>query len=370
MIVARWFITLLAITGVIGGLGFIKFTQISEAIAQAASIPEHTETTEAISPLVTPFAPQTQVIGEVVAPEQVELRTEISGRIVKLGFRPGERVAEDQLLVQMDTTEEVAQLAAAEADAKLAAIKFERAKKLRSTGSGSQSTLDNTQALLETAKAQVAQIKSRIQKKTLRAPFAGKTNTSTLSLGQILGPNELITQIVGDTDSIWVDFKLPQTHMELKVGGSVTVIGQGGEQIIATIMHRDATISTTTRTRIYRARVEVQQFGMVHGAFVQLQVPDALLKDYLSLPVTSVQTDSYGQFVYLLHPDEQEGAYRAERRDVRDLFYLGDTVLVGQGLSPNELVATNGAFKLAPGVLVYLSSPSDTPQQISSANYQ
>ncbi|WP_108817502.1 efflux RND transporter periplasmic adaptor subunit [Pseudovibrio sp. Alg231-02] len=370
MVVVRWFIALLAITGVIGGLGYVKFTQVSEAIAQAALIPEHTETTEAFSPKTVKYAPQIQVIGEVIAPEQVELRTEISGRIVQLGFQPGDPVAEDQLLVQMDVSEEIAQLAATEADEKLAAIKFERAKKLRSTGSGSQSTLDNAQALLETAKAQVAQIKSRIQKKTIRAPFAGKTNTSTLSLGQILGANELITQIVGQTDRVWVDFKLPQHHMELGAGAGVTVIGQKGKQITATIIHRDATISTTTRTRTHRAEVFAQHLGMAHGAFVELMVPVARDKDYLSLPVTAVQTDGYGQFVYILHPDEQEGAYRAERRDVSHLFYLGESVLVDQGLTSNELVATNGAFKLAPGVLVYLSSPSDTPQQISSATYQ
>ncbi|SFT50856.1 membrane fusion protein, multidrug efflux system [Pseudovibrio denitrificans] len=365
MTVARWFFALLAITGLVGGLGYIKFTQITEAIAQAALIPEHSEATEAVYPQSTLYAPQTQVIGEVVAPKQVELRTEISGRVVNLGFKPGDWVEKHQLLVQMDVSEETAELAAAEADVELAAIKFERAQKLRSTGSGSQSALDNARALLDTSKAKVGQIKSRILKKTIRAPFAGKTNTTVLSVGEFLGVNELITQVVGDTDDIWIDFKLPQHQMELAIGDEVTAIGADAKPVTATVIHRDAAISTSTRTRVHRATVSVSDLQLIHGAFVEVLVPAAPAKDYSALPSSSIQSDSYGQFVYALAQDEQS-AYRATRKDIADLQYLGETVLIGQGISQGDLIATDGGFKLSPGMLVELITPQ-TQQQISSA---
>ncbi|MES0871383.1 efflux RND transporter periplasmic adaptor subunit [Pseudovibrio sp. SCP19] len=364
MTVARWFFALLAITGLVGGLGYIKFTQITEAIAQAELIPEHSEATEAVHPQSTLYAPQTQVIGEVVAPKQVELRTEISGRVVKLGFKPGDWVEKYQLLVQMDVSEETAELAAAEADVALATIKFERAQKLRSTGSGSQSALDNARALLDTSKAKVGQIKSRIQKKTIKAPFAGETNTTVLSVGEFLGVNELITQVVGDTDDIWIDFKLPQHQMELAIGDEVTAIGADAKPVTATVIHRDAAISTSTRTRVHRATVSASDLQLIHGAFVEVLVPTAPAKNYSTLPSSSIQSDSYGQFVYALAQDEQS-AYRATRQDVADLHYLGETVLVGQGVSQGDLIATDGGFKLSPGMLVELITPQ-TQQQISS----
>ena len=136
-----WVAVLLAIGATAGGLGYYKYAEISAAIAAAEAFPEPREAVEAVRVRRGEWAASTRAVGTVVALRQVELRNELPGTVVEMGFASGDIVEAGQVLVRLDTSQERAALAAAQAEARLARVVFDRRDRLaferRRLGAGS-----------------------------------------------------------------------------------------------------------------------------------------------------------------------------------------------------------------------------------------
>ncbi|KIC41955.1 hypothetical protein RA27_00645 [Ruegeria sp. ANG-R] len=358
----RWIILTIFLTAVIGGLGFIKFTQISAAIAAGKAYPEHSESVEAVTTELSSFAPVTRLSGEVVVPNYVVIQSQHAGQITELGFDPGDRVEEGQLLVQLDVGSELARLTGARAEVELARLDLDRAEKLFGSGNANKVRLDQAQATYDMARSEVAVIEQTIAQKTIRAPFSGQTRPGLLSMGQYLTIGAEVTRITDQRETLWVDFRLPQFLGDLAVGDDLQIKDVQGQALAGRIISRGPEVAPNTRTRLYRAEVQLEApvRYLSHGSFVEVELSLSAPVQVVELPVTALQSDAYGQFVNVLEPAEQEGAFRAKRNDVTDVYYHGDRVLIGGGLGQGQLVAADGAFKLYPGVLTYVVD--DLPQ--------
>lgn len=360
----RWVLLATLLSAVVGSLGFIKFAQISAAIAAGEAYPEHSESVEAVKTEKSSFAPITRLPGEVVVPNFVALQSQHAGQIAELGFQPGNAVEAGQLLVQLDVRLELAQLNGARAEAELAQLALERFEKLYSAGHANKARLDQAQANYDIARSAVDVIEQTVAQKTIRAPFSGQTRPGQLSVGQYLTIGAEVARITDQRETVWVDFRLPQFLGDLAVGSGLRVEDVQGQMLTGSIIARGAEVASNTRTRLYRAEVHLIQTdsptSLSHGSFVEVELSLAESAPVIELPNTALQSDTYGQFVNLLNPAEQDGAFRANRRDVSGVYYRGDRVLISSGLEPGLLVATDGAFKLYPDVLTYVVD--DLPQ--------
>jgi len=347
-------VLVVVLAAVIGGLGYFKFSQITAEIAAAESYPEHSESVEAITTSLSQYSPDMQLSGEVVVPDRVVVRSQHAGQIAQVGFQPGEAVEAGQLLVQLDIAEEEARLKGAQAQVELARLDLDRIKKLFKAGHANEARLDSAQASYDMALSTVAVIEQTIEQKTTRAPFGGMTRPGNLKVGQYLTIGTEITEITDRREAVWVDFRLPQFLGTLPIGSPVGVSVGRVNTVEGQVVSRDEAVASGSRTRLYRALVIGLDEAAAHGAFVEVTVTLGETLDVIGLPVAALQSDAYGQFVNLLEPAEAEGAFRAARRDVSDVHYQGDQVLVGGGLEEGLLVATDGSFKLYPGVLTYV----------------
>ncbi len=268
----RWMKVAIASFLVIAALATYKVMEIKAAIAFGESFPEHSETVELVVAEKQSYLESVRVLGEVISPQQVALRSELQGRIVEVGFRSGENVAKDQLLLQLDISEELAQLDSANARMDLAETIFKRNSELRKRNAVSQEQLDRAKAELATIKAEIAGLKSTIRKKTIRAPFAGVTGIHQFEVGQFLLGNVLITQLVGKQDFLWVDFSLPQFYPALESGTKIQValITQGAtdQWVEAEVVVRSAVVSVENRSFQYRAKVMRAVFPAIINATV------------------------------------------------------------------------------------------------------
>ena len=131
-----------------------------------------------------------------MAVQGVTVSAEMPGKVTKIAFESGATVAAGDLLVQLDTSTEDAQLRAAEAGSALAKLNLDRAKELREKNTNSQSELDSaTDAQAKQGEAQADNIRSVIDKKTIRAPFAGRLGLRLVNLGQILKEGDAIASL-------------------------------------------------------------------------------------------------------------------------------------------------------------------------------
>jgi len=369
----RWFVLLLVCLVLVAVLAGLKYQQIQNAIAFAASFPERSASVTAVTVEAGSWPQLYRTIGEVRATRFVELRNEVEGRITAIGFTGGDRVTTGQVLLDLDSREEAAQIDATRAQLKLAELKLRRIIKLQTDKMASPEDYDSAVANKAVLEANLAALTARIGKKRLLAPFAATTNLHTLEVGQYLAANSLITGLTGAGQQLWVDFSLPQEKASISLGTAVSLSGPGiqNQNLIAYVISAEPEINLKSRTRGYRALLSDAGVVLAPGAVVDVAVETGVLEGVIRLPATAVRRNTFGAHVYLLKSAEENAAapYRADRRQVTVARAEGEQVIITEGLQAGDLVAALGAFKLQQGILVHVvergsrqdSLAADTP---------
>jgi membrane fusion protein (multidrug efflux system) len=346
-------------------LALFKGMQIRSGIAFAESFPERSESVESALVKMLPYSETVTVLGEVTAMQRVALYSETAGRIVTVGFQSGQLVEKDQVLIQQDVSEEKALLSAAEASFELANSIYKRNKNLFKSNAVSEETYDTARVDLAKVQADIVRLQSVIRKKTIIAPFKGKTGIHQFEPGLVLQGNELITQLIGENDYLWVDFHVPQFYPVLANGSEVEVqllrstAGNNiSEWVAAEVIASSTQVDKVNRSFQYRAKVSARDLpaGVNSGVSVRISIGETI--QVATLPATAVQQDHLGQFVFLLNVDKKSGSYRAERQNVEVISKQIGRSYINSGLSKDQLVATDGAFKLYPGLLVHSQPPA------------
>lgn len=352
--VGRWLVAAVGCLAVAGGLGFFKWSEMQAGFAAFQARGEFAEVVELSQAKKSDFTQTIDAIGVAVAPQQVVLRNELPGQIVAVNFEAGSAVEKGDVILQLDVSEEEANLASQKARKNLAEAVFNRNVTLREKKIVSQEKIDRARSELGVVRGEIDATKSIIRRKIVTAPFAGIIGIHQFEAGQFLGANSVITTLVGDTDHTWVDFSLPQFYGDLPIGMEVNVrvvrAKQAGEAIKGTIVAGDSTISTGSRSRLYRARVDVK---LLHNASVKVMIPIENHAALSEIAAVAVQNDSQGSYVWVLDPEETAGSYRARRVNVSIEGRRDSLVYVSGELADGQAIAAAGAFKVFEGLLVY-----------------
>lgn len=365
-----WVAAILACALVAAALGLYKYNEIQAAIELGKAFPEPAEAVEVYVVKAVQRRPSLSVTGEVVATQSATLQNELAGRIVKVGFAPGARVNVGQVLLQLDISQEQAQLAEARADQKIARLALERAHRLVNSGAGPIEARDQAQAKYDAAQARVAAFGALIEKKTLRAPFDAIASLHQLEVGQFLDAGTEITRLVGVSEYIWIDFAIPQDNAAIQVGSTVDVlVNEQAEPLSAEVIARDAAVNVRSRNLRVRARMPEGVADLLPGMLVRVKVPLGGNTTAMLVPPTAVRRDAMGASVYVLSEVTEEGQQktRAHRRsvklaEVREADLEQDLVMVLEGLQSGEKIAGIGAFKLRDGSLVLPTAPNPAAQ--------
>jgi RND family efflux transporter MFP subunit len=355
-----WFIVILACIAVAAGLGWYKYQQIQTAIARAKAFPEPMEAVVAVTAQAVEQQSGLTVSGVVVATQSAELRNELPGRIVAVGFAAGATVARGQLLIALDTTQESAQLAEAEASREIARLALERAERLVKVGAGSVEARDQANAQFAASSARAQALAASIEKKNLRAPFAGVASLHQLEPGQYLPAGSLIAALVGRGDTLWVDFALPQSDAHVSIGTGVEIFAEDLDlpPLKAPVLAQDPAVQAASRNLRMRAVLSSPPSALLPGMLVKVHVPMGGVQSLVSVPAQAVRRDGLGASVYVLLEVEEEGGrkLRASRRTVQvanmGIPDAADHLVIESGLKPGERIAASGAFKLRDGSLI------------------
>ncbi len=366
-----WVAAMLACVLVAVALGLYKYNEIQAAIEMGKAFPEPAEAVEVYVVQPVRRRPSLSVTGEVVATQSATLQNELAGRIVEVGFAPGAQVEAGQVLLQLDVSQEQAQLAEARADQKIARLALERAQRLVNSGAGPVEARDRARAQYDAAQARVAALGALIDKKTLRAPFDAITSLHQLEVGQFLDAGTEITRLVGVSDFIWIDFAIPQDNAAIQVGSAVDVLVDGrADPLTAEVIARDAAVNVRSRNLRVRARLPGEAADLLPGMLVRVKVPLGGETMAMLVPPTAVRRDAMGASVYVLAEVTEDGQQktRARRRsvklaEVREADLEQDLVMVLEGLRSGEKIAGIGAFKLRDGALVLPTAPNPAAQE-------
>lgn len=368
----RMILMLVAVAAVLGGLGMFKFHQVQAAIAESQSFQPPPEAVTSVVAAEARWDASLSAIGTVAPVQGVTVSADLPGLVHRIGFQSGDAVREGEVLVVLDTRQERAQLAAAEARRDLARVQFDRIRGLREKGVTSQSELDNVEAELTQADARVGEILATIDRKTIRAPFSGVLGIRQVHLGQYLNGGDAVVSLQS-LHPIYVDFAVPQqearrlgagTRVEVALQGAP---GQASSTVSGRVAAMDAVVDEATRNLRVQAVFDNRDGLLKPGMFVEARVEVGEGGTVVPLPASSIQYAPYGDSVFVI--EEMEGPDGQTYRGVRQQFVSlgpsrGDQVAVLDGVEPGDEVVTSGVFKLRNGAAVLVNNevqPANDP---------
>ena len=365
----RMILMLAGVLLIIGGLAFVKYRQIQTAMAMGGGFaPPPTAVTTIVAQRET-WPSTLNVIGTAQATQGVTVSADLPGTVAKINFESGQAVKKGDILVELDTRQERAQLAAAESDRDLARINYGRAKQLVSQGVLAKTEYDNTESQQKSTEAKAGEIQATIDRKTIRAPFSGVLGLRQINLGEYLAAGQAIVPLQV-LSPIYVNFGVPQTsYAQVRVGHALTVTSDDmpGKTFPGRVTAVDATINESTRNIQIQATLPNPGGKLRPGMFVQVEVALGQSRQAITLPASAINYAPYGNSVYVVSDlqDPKGKTFKGVRQQfVKIDGSRGDQVAVVSGVNPGDVVVTSGVFKLRNGAPVQVNNsvqPPDNP---------
>jgi len=357
----RWFLIVgLLLAAVVSGLVFFKFVFLPNLFKQIfskppppASVSIATAKSETIPNLLT-------AVGDLAAVHQVNVTSDVNGRITEIRFTAGASVKEGTPLVQLFDGPEQGDLANFKAQLRVAQISLDRAKQLAERQVGPQATVDTAQAAFDQASAGIAKTEAIISQKLVRAPFDGELGVRKVEVGQYLTAG---TQIVSLTDlsALYANFTVTEKDSaQLKVGQIVRIAvdaypGRTFEGKITTI---EPQIATETRNIRVQATIQNPDKILKPGMFATTTIVLPDKPPVITVPETAVDYTLYGDSVYLLSEKKEEDG-NTKLTVTRTFVQTGNRIEgraeILKGVKEGDRVVAVGQLKLQSGSAVTIS---------------
>ncbi len=285
--------------------------------------------------------------GTVLANEEVELQSEISGKVTAIFFEEGSRVKQGQLLLRSNDEELQARLKKAEFQKQLAQQKEERGRKQFEIDAISQQDYDIILNELNVQKAEVDLISAQLAKTEIIAPFDGTIGLRYVSLGSYMSPNTRIANLLA-TDPVKVDFSIPGKYVaQVSKGNEISFKIQGSDDVFKGEVYAiEPKVDPVTRTARLRALSPNPGGRILAGSFVEVELVLDEIEDALMVPTESIIPYLNGQRIYLLKdgkvaPQPVETGLRTEA-----------SIQITAGVQPGDSVLTTGILQVRLGSAV------------------
>lgn len=357
----RMIVMLVLMAVVIGGLGFVKIRQFQAMAEQFAAMQPPPDAVTTIVAHQEEWPATLSAIGTVAAVQGVTVSADLPGVVDRIEFDSGRTVQRGDILVHLDTRQEQAQLAAAEAQLELSRLTYERMKGLVAQDAVSRAEFDTAAAAHKQAEARIREIRATMERKTIRAPFGGVLGIREVNLGQYLSGGDAIVPLQS-LNPIYVNFGIPQQDAgQMRLGRTVRIAADdaGATQFTGRISALDSVVDPTTRNVQVQATLSNPGARLRPGMFVQTQVTLGDSQRVIALPGSAISYAPYGDSVFVVADmkDQSGRTYRGVRQQVVKLGGArGDQIAVLSGINPGDEVVTSGVFKLRNGSPVQINN--------------
>lgn len=368
----RMIIVLLLLGLVFGGIfGFkafvnTKMTQFFDNMEPPAATVTTAEAERA------QWTPSIAAVGTLFAANGIDVSPEVAGTIERIAFTSGQRVKAGDVLMQLDTATDRAQLDVLRAQRDLAKSELDRQQALLKRRTTSQAEFDRAQSQYKQVLASISNQQAVIDKKTVKAPFAGTVGIRKVDLGSFVGSGVAVVSLQ-QLDPLRLRFSVPEQQLaKLALGLSVTarVDAYADQEFTGEITAIEPSVNAATRNVQVEAELANPERLLRPGMFARVEVQLPGSDDYLTLPNSAITYNPYGDSVFIVVPaqGDGEGAKPTVKRSfIKTGPRRGDQVAVLDGLEPGEQVVTSGQLKLRNGSTIIIDNsrlPADAAQPV------
>ncbi len=288
--------------------------------------------------------------GTVLANEEVDLKSEVNGKITKILFREGSYVKEGDLLVKINDADLQAQLQSAKSRLELQKDTEYRQKQLLEKEAISQEDYDMTANQLQVNEAEVELIKAQIAKTEIRAPFSGIIGLKNVSEGSFV-TNSMIIASLQNINPIKIDFSIPERYSAMvAVGDEINFTITGSDKnYVGKVYAIEPKIDPVTRTLKLRALCPNTGREILPGSFANIQLVLKKIENAILIPSEALIPDIKGQKVFIYRSG------KATPQQVGTGIRTDINVQLTSGVAEGDTIITSGMLQLRPGVPVTIS---------------
>ncbi len=349
---------------IFAALAWFHFVKLPAMIAEGmANSPRPLITVSAAAAEQRTWRPTLSAIGTLRAINGIDIAAEVSGRVSEISFESGQTVEQGAALIKIDDSVEQADLKSSLASLANARLVLARGQELNKKGDYPQANVDRDIAARDQAAAAVERTRALIEKKNIRAPFAGRIGIRQVDDGEYIEAGKAIVTLQA-LDPIYVDFSMPERHLGRFEAGSPVMIevdAAGGIKTAGKITSVDARVNRETRNILVQATLPNPDERLLPGMFADVRVGLPEKTGVITVPQTGIAYSLYGDAVYVLAETEQKApdgspVYTVHRRFVQTGDVQRGIVEIREGLAAGEMIVTSGQLKLQDGMQVTVNN--------------
>lgn len=310
------------------------------------------------------FSDEIEALGTLQSKENVELTSTVMELVKDINFTDGQRVKRGDVLLKMDSEGEVALRAEESSRLEEARRQVNRIKPLLANRAASKSALDEAELQLQTTQARLNELDTRIEKRTIRAPFDGVLGLRNISVGALMQPGTLITTI--DDDSVMkLDFSVPEVFLtDLKPGVKIQARASAypDEVFSGEIRSISSRVNPVTRAIAIRALLQNPDRKLKPGLLMRLKLKRNP-RQALLIPEESLLVQGNKKFVFVVKNDGATDI--AKKIEVETGGRRRGEIEVVNGLGVGDKVVTHGTLKIRDGSTVSVDAIEKNNESLS-----
>jgi membrane fusion protein (multidrug efflux system) len=366
----RLILTVVAVLLLIAAIVGVKVLTIQKMMASFKPPPPAVVSTAKV--VAQDWSDRIETVGSVRALRGTDLSAEVAGIVRSVKFHSGQNVAAGQVLFELNADAERAQLQSLQAAADLAKIVLDRDRAQLAVSAVSQATIDSDESDLKNKQAQVDQQKAVVEKKLIRAPFAGRTGITTVNPGQYLNPGDKVVTLQS-IDNLYVDFNVPQRQLaRVSLGSAVDIAFDAYPQkpFTGKVTSFSPLLDTATRNVSVEATMKNDKHEVLPGMFARVALYVGTTQHFLTVPQAAIAYNPYGATVFVLEEAKDSkdgkdaqggGGLKARQSFVTTGATRGDQVAILKGLKEGDVIVTSGQLKLKNGSPVTVDNSMPPP---------
>jgi membrane fusion protein (multidrug efflux system) len=348
LFMARRMIVMILVVGLVFG-GIFGFQIFKGVMIQRffATRVEPPQTVSTYTAAMQTWRPAIEVVGGLRAEFGTDIAPEVGGLVISVPFRSGEDVEKGAVLLRLRSDDDVARLNSLKANAELARLTAMRQRKLLTSGTVAQAGVDQADAALRSAEAQLVEQQALIDKKTIHAPFSGRIGIREVDVGQVItaGTKAATLQAL---DRLYFDFTIPQRLIgQIAVGQALDVTTDAfpNERLVGHIAAIDSKVDSETRNVSVRAELKNPDRKWLPGMYAKGSLAVGEPQNLITVPQTAVTFNTFGDTIFVVDANPAGGSI-AHQKFVKTGERRGDQVSVIDGLAVGEQIVVAGALKL------------------------
>ncbi len=301
------------------------------------------------------YTARIEALGTLKAREAVTLSALVTKTIQAIHFDDNQRVKQGDVLVEMASREEHAQLKEAEVTTQEAKRQYQRVKLLQKRNLAADSLLDEKRLAYDTARAKLEAVQARLADRTVIAPFDGVMGLRQVSLGTLVKPGDPIATL-DDDRAMKLDMTIPAVYLStVTVGMLVNAKSPdlAGEVFHGTIASIDSRIDPQTRSITIRALLKNPQRKLVPGMLMQVELEQPAIQ-YLMLPEEALIQEGTNSFAFVVNQTEKPAT--VEKRKLITGPRNNGHIAITEGLVAGEWIVTRGTMRLNSGAAVFIKN--------------